>query len=68
MSEPQKQVAVEEMKKEFRQIINEARNDADMDASLLNPTFFGTMFSPIDGLFILLAVGTAYRLGSGQES
>jgi hypothetical protein len=28
--------------------------------------FFKLMFSPIDGIFILLAVGTAYSVGSGQ--
>lgn len=27
---------------------------------------FGAMFSPIDGLFILLAVASAYKIGSGQ--
>ncbi|MGD9724578.1 MAG: hypothetical protein AB7O59_04065 [Pirellulales bacterium] len=29
--------------------------------------FFQEMFSPIDGLFILLAFCTAYKLGSGQQ-
>ena len=29
---------------------------------------FSVMFSPVDGLFILLAVGTAYKLGSGQAT
>jgi hypothetical protein len=29
---------------------------------------FGSMFSPMDGLFFLLAVGTAYKLGSGQAT
>ena len=29
---------------------------------------FGAMFSPIDGLFFLLAIGTAYKLGSGQAT
>jgi hypothetical protein len=29
---------------------------------------FGSLFSPIDGLFILLSVGAAYRLGSGQAT
>jgi hypothetical protein len=31
-------------------------------------TGFGSMFSPMDGLFVLLAVGTAYKLGSGQAT
>ena len=29
--------------------------------------FFKTMFSPIDGIFILLALGTAMKIGGGQE-
>jgi len=29
--------------------------------------FFQSMFSPIDGLFILLAFFTAYKVGSGQQ-
>ena len=29
---------------------------------------FASMFGPIDALFILLAVGTAYKLGSGQAT
>jgi hypothetical protein len=29
---------------------------------------FLSMFGPIDALFILLAVGTAYKLGSGQAT
>jgi hypothetical protein len=28
--------------------------------------FVGMLFSPIDGLFILLAVATAYKVGSGK--
>jgi hypothetical protein len=30
--------------------------------------FFKEMFSPIDGLFILLAFFTAYRVGSGKQT
>lgn len=30
--------------------------------------FFTSMFSPIDGIFILLAVATAYKVGSGQAT
>lgn len=29
---------------------------------------FSVMFSPMDGLFILLAVATAYKLGGGQQT
>ena len=36
-----------------------------MDVSLVG-LFFKTMFGPIDGLFILLAFATAYKLGSGS--
>lgn len=32
------------------------------------PITFGTLFGPIDGLFILLAVASAYKIGSGQVS
>jgi hypothetical protein len=41
--------------------------DEEEDVSLL-AIFIGAMFSPIDGLFILLAFATAYRLGSGSIS
>lgn len=30
------------------------------------PITFGSLFGPIDGLFILLAVASAYKIGSGQ--
>jgi hypothetical protein len=37
----------------------------DPEEPSLVSLFFSTMFGPIDGLFILLAFATAYRLGSG---
>lgn len=30
--------------------------------------FFQTMFNPIDGLFMLLAFFTAYKVGSGKKT
>lgn len=44
------------------------RREATIDDNLPKPSFFEVMFGPIDGLFILLAVGTAYSLGSGQKT
>ena len=29
---------------------------------------FGSLFGPIDGIFILLAVASAYKIGSGQST
>ncbi|HRX87710.1 MAG TPA: hypothetical protein P5572_22005, partial [Phycisphaerae bacterium] len=29
--------------------------------------FFKMMFSPIDGLFVLLALGTALKIGGGHD-
>ena len=46
----------------------EAKFAAGEAAGGLMALFFSTMFSPIDGLFILLAVGTAFKLGSGEAT
>lgn len=46
------------------QIAEAPAEDAGDDVSLVG-LFFSTMFGPIDGLFILLAFFSAYKLGSG---
>jgi predicted Zn finger-like uncharacterized protein len=40
--------------------------DPDGEAEGLIGLFFASMFSPVDGIFILLAFFTAYGVGSGQ--
>lgn len=50
-------------------MIAEAGVSLEMVEKLTGETIsFAAMFSPMDGLFILLAVGTAYKLGSGQAT
>jgi hypothetical protein len=39
---------------------------AEVEPPGLVGAFFSSMFSPIDGLFILLAFFTAYKVGSGK--
>ena len=38
----------------------------DVEGPSMMKLFFSEMFSPIDGLFILLAFFTAYKVGSGE--
>ncbi len=51
-------------------VVEQAAIDPDVpqDEPGLISLFFSEMFSPIDGLFILLAFFTAYKVGSGQQS
>lgn len=41
---------------------------AELEAVMGESISFSAMFGPIDGLFILLAVGSAYGIGSGQTT
>ncbi|HEY3392675.1 MAG TPA: MJ0042-type zinc finger domain-containing protein [Lacipirellulaceae bacterium] len=46
--------------------IDDADAERDEDATGFIGLLFASVFSPIDGIFILLAFFTAYKLGSGQ--
>ena len=53
----------------FKGIIDESGVPLEMLEQMSGESLgFGAMFSPMDGLFFLLAVGTAYKLGSGQAT
>jgi predicted Zn finger-like uncharacterized protein len=46
--------------------LDDADAELDEDATGFIGRLFASMFSPIDGIFILLAFFTAYKVGSGQ--
>jgi predicted Zn finger-like uncharacterized protein len=47
-------------------LVDDADAELDEDATGFIGLLFASVFSPIDGIFILLAFFTAYKLGSGQ--
>ncbi len=48
-------------------ITDEEKEEALAELNVGSKTFFKAMFHPIDALFILLALGTAVKVGGGQE-
>jgi hypothetical protein len=56
-----------EMEQRKEQEIDEAMEELQSAFGVGSKTFFSAMFGPIDALFILLALGTAIKLGGGQE-
>ena len=69
MSDEEVVVAFNEQQQRVLSDLREMEDEYKKEAGIGDaPGFFATMFGPIDGIFILLALATAFKIGSGSPT